>query len=317
MDRSLARQAENRLIEAFTTMTLVVGATGTLGFEICRRLRAAGRPVRALVRSISDLAKKEALTKLGAELAEGDLKDRASLERACRDADSVITTPTAIMAHDLSDTFESVDRRGQMDLIDAARGARAGRFVFVSVSSRFGRNPLIDAKREVEKHLQQSGLTYTILRPTCFMEMWLSPHLGFDVQNGKARIYGSGRAKLSYISLDDVAEFAVQALSNPAAGNAALELGGPEALSQVEVVGIFEELTGRKFELEFVSEEQLIAAGAAATNPVERTCADLMLSAARGDAIDMGDTLRKFPIRLKSVREYAQNLTSGAGAASS
>jgi uncharacterized protein YbjT (DUF2867 family) len=296
-------------------MALVVGATGTLGFEICRRLCTAGRPVRALIRSTSDPAKKEALTKLGAELVEGDLKDRASLERVCRDADSVITTPTAIMARDPVDSFDSVDRRGQIDLIAAARAAAVGHFVFVSVSSNVakdGGDPLVDAKREVERHLQQSGLTYTILRPTFFMEIWLSPHLGLDAQNAKARIYGSGRAKSSYISLDDVAWFAVEALSNPAARNAVLELGGPEALSQLEVVGIFEELTGRNFELQFLSEDQLVARQAAATNAVERTFADLMLSAARGDALDMGDTLRKFPIRLKPVREYAQNPTSGA-----
>jgi uncharacterized protein YbjT (DUF2867 family) len=287
---------------------LVVGATGTLGFEICRRLRAADKLVRALVRDTSDPARKDALTKLGAQLVEGDLKDRASLDHACRGATGVITTPTAIMSSNETDTFESVDLHGQIDLIDAARAAQVGHFVFVSVSGNIGKdggNPLIDAKRAVEKHLQQSGLTYTILRPTFFMEIWLSPHLGFDVQNAKARIYGSGQNKSSYISLHDVAEFAVRALSNPSARNAIIELGGAEALSQLEVVGIFEEITGRKFQLEFVPEEQLVAGKAAATNPVERTFADLTLAAARGDSIDMRDTSAKFSVRLKSVRDYA------------
>ena len=256
--------------------------------------------------------RKTALTGIGAELAEGDLKDRQSLERACRGATAVITTPTAIMAQNQTDTFDSVDRRGQMDLIEAAHDAQVGHFVFVSVSGNIDKessNPLIDAKREVEQHLQRSGLTYTILRPTFFMEIWLSPHLGFDVGNATARIYGSGHSKISYISLHDVAEFAAQALTNPAR-NAVLELGGPEPLSQLEVVAIFEELTGRKFELEFVPEEQLVARRGAATNPVERTFADLMVAAARGDSIDMPDMLRRFPIRLKSVREYAQGVTS-------
>jgi uncharacterized protein YbjT (DUF2867 family) len=294
---------------------LVVGATGTLGFEICRRLRVAKKPVRALVRSTSEPARKDALTKVGAELVEGDLKDRASLERACHGATAVITTPTAIMSHNEADTFESVDLRGQIDLIDAARAAQVGHFVFVSVSGNIGKdggNPLIDAKRAVEKHLQQSGLTYTILRPTFFMEIWLSPHLGFDLQNSKATIYGSGQNKSSYISLHDVAEFAVRVLSNPTARNAVIELGGPEGLSQLGVVGIFEEMAGCKFELQFVPEEQLVAGRAAATNPVERTFADLTLAAARGDSIDMGDILKRFPIRLKSVREYAKEVTSGA-----
>jgi uncharacterized protein YbjT (DUF2867 family) len=295
-------------------MVLVVGSTGTLGSEICRRLRATQKPVRALVRNASDPLRKDALIKLGAELVEGDLKDQASIESACRGATAVITTPTAIMARGESDTFDSVDRHGQIDLIDAARAAQVGHFVFISVSGSLGqgRNPLVDAKREVEKHLQQSGLSYTILRPTFFMEIWLSPHLGFDAQNANARIYGTGRNKISYISLQDVAEFSVQSLSNPAARNAVLELGGPEALSQLEAVAIFEELMSRKFELEFVPEEQLVARRAAAANPVELTFADLTLAAARGDSIDMSETLKRFQMRLKSVREYGQNLTSGA-----
>jgi uncharacterized protein YbjT (DUF2867 family) len=290
-------------------MILVVGATGTLGSEICRRLVAADKPVRALVRNTSEPTKKDALTKLGAELVEGDLKDRASLDRACRGAIAVMTTPTAIMSRSEVDTFETVDLRGQMDLIDAARAAGVGQFVFISVSSGIGKdgaNPLIDAKRAVEKHLQQSGLTYTILRPTFFMEIWLSPHLGFAAKDAKARIYGSGENKSSYISLGDVAEFAVQSLSHAAARNAVIELGGPEALSQLEIVRTFEHLAGRKFELEFVPEEQLVARKAAATNPVELTFADLTLSAARGDAIEMTNVLKKFSVALKSVRDYAK-----------
>jgi uncharacterized protein YbjT (DUF2867 family) len=290
-------------------MILVVGATGTLGLEICRRLLVAGKPVRAMVRNTSEPAKKDALIKLGAELIEGDLKNRASLDRACRGATAVITTPTAIMSQREADTFETVDRRGQIDLIEAARGGQVGHFVFISVSSAIGKdgdNPLVDAKRAVEKHLRESGLTYTILRPTFFMEIWLSPHLGFDAKNAKARIYGTGENKSSYISLGDVAQFAVQSLANPAARNAVIELGGPEALSQLEVVRIFEEITGRKFELEFVPEEQLVGRKAAATNPVERTFADLTLCAASGDVIDMTDVSKKFSVTLKSVRDYAK-----------
>ncbi len=58
-------------------MNLVVGATGVLGGEICRQLRQAGKPVRALTRSTADPLKVEQLKRLGATLVQGDLKDRA------------------------------------------------------------------------------------------------------------------------------------------------------------------------------------------------------------------------------------------------
>ncbi len=292
-------------------MTLVVGATGFLGLEICRRLAAAGKPFRAMARKTSDPAKKEALQKLGAEIVEGDLKDRQSLDRACDGVDAVISTSTSISSKQEGDSFQSVDLRGQKDLIDAAHRANVRRFVFISVATDFGLdagNPLVEAKRAVEDHLRQSGMIYTILRPSCFMEIWLGPHLGFDPKNGKVTIYGSGKNKVSFISLYDVAQFAADALSNPAAANTEINLGGPEALSPLEIVSIFEERAKRSFEKQFVPEENLKARKAAATNPVELAFACLTQAVARGNVIDMDETSRKFSFHPRSVQEYAETV---------
>jgi uncharacterized protein YbjT (DUF2867 family) len=117
-------------------MTLVVGATGLLGTEICRRLASAGKSFRAMVRRTSDPVKKEVLKQLGGELVEADLKDRASLDRACRGVTAVISTSTSILSQQSGDTFNTVDLHGQMHLIDAARGeSRPLRFRF-----RFGQS---------------------------------------------------------------------------------------------------------------------------------------------------------------------------------
>jgi len=144
------------------------------------------------------------------------------------------------------------------------------------------------------------------------MEIWLSPHLGFDFANARATIYGSGEKKISYISLHNVADFAVAALSNPAARNAVIELGGPEALSPIEVVRVFEEIAGRTFERQFVPEEALRTRKGGATNPVELTFTDLTFTVAQGDSIDMSDTFKKFSVQPRSVREYAETVMSGA-----
>jgi uncharacterized protein YbjT (DUF2867 family) len=77
-------------------MNLVVGATGMLGSEVCRRLTAAGRPVRALVRVTSDQAKVDMLKGYGAEIVQGDLRDPASLAAACRGIDAVICTASSM-----------------------------------------------------------------------------------------------------------------------------------------------------------------------------------------------------------------------------
>lgn len=89
--------------------TLVIGATGLLGQEICRRLTEAGCQVRALVRRTSDQAKRAGLERLGIELVEGDLKDPASLARACAGMQGVISTASSTFSRQTDDSIESVD----------------------------------------------------------------------------------------------------------------------------------------------------------------------------------------------------------------
>jgi uncharacterized protein YbjT (DUF2867 family) len=287
-------------------MILVVGATGLLGSEICHQLSAAGHPVRALVRPTSNESRVEGLRVLGAELVAGDLKARASLDAACAGAEVVITTASTTLSRQPDDTIASVDQDGQLQLIEAAKASGASRFVYVSYSGNHTIEcSLTTAKRTVEQALRDSGLTYTILRPSYFMEVWLSPALGFDAANAQARIYGAGRAPISFISFKDVARFVVRSLTLPAARNATIEIGGPEALSPLDVVEVFEQSTGRTFSLEHVPEEALVQQHASARDPLEQSFGALMLGYARGDVVDMSRTLDVFPLQLTSVREFA------------
>ena len=173
--------------------------------------------------------------------------------------------------------------------------------------------PLRNAKRAVEAHLEQSGLTYTILRPSCFMEVWLGPAVGFDAANGKVTIYGTNARPISWIAAGDVAEFAVESLEKPtAARNAVLELGGPEALSPEQAVAIFERVYGHVIAVQHVAADALLAQQAAATDPMQQSFSGLMRCCANGDAIDMTATLQDFPVRLTTVEEFA---AAGAGLA--
>lgn len=77
--------------------------------------------------------------------------------------------------------IRTTDLNGEITLIDAAVAAKVRQFVYTSFSGNLDLDfPLRNAKRAVEQHLQRSGLTYTILRPSFFMEVWLSPAVGFD-----------------------------------------------------------------------------------------------------------------------------------------
>ena len=232
-----------------------VGATGPVGLggEICRLLRSAGKPTRVFVRATSDAGRVDTLRRLGVELTEGDLKDRRSLEVACQGVSMVISTASILISRQSDDTVESVDRREQKGS-SMLRGRAVSSLLSTPPSpvTSIGSFRLRNAKRDVEQHLKTSGLSYTILRPTFYMEVWLTPIAGFDFPNARAAIYGEGLNKISWLSFYDVARFAMWCMNDPKARNATFELGGPEALSPREVVRIFENISGRLFEVECV-----------------------------------------------------------------
>jgi uncharacterized protein YbjT (DUF2867 family) len=294
-------------------MNLIVGATGLVGGEICRRLAADRKPVRALVRPAGDASRIDELRAAGAELATGDLKDPASIAAACAGATAVLSTASSVLSRQPGDTIDGVDRIGQLQLIAAAASAGVKHFVYISFSPMAEDFALQRAKREVEQALMASGMPYTILRPTFFMEVWLSPALGFDVAARRARIYGTGENPISWISFPNVAEFAVRSLDTPAARNATFTLGGPEAIAPLQVVRIFEELGGAPFTVEYVLESVLRAGKTSARRALDEAFAALSLAYAHGDAIDMRATLEAMPVRLVGVREYANWLLNEGG----
>ena len=287
-------------------MNLVVGATGTLGTEICRFMRSEGRPMRALVRSASDPTKVAKLEGLGVQVVRGDMKERQSLDAACRGISAVLSTASSFVSRQEGDSIRSVDLEGQVSLIEAAEAAGVHHFVFVSFPPIEIEFPLQSAKRAVERRLKDGEMTYTVLQPTFFTEAWLSSSLGFDAAGATVRLYGTGENKISWISYRDVARFVAASVDNPAARNAVIKLGGPEALSPREVVRIFEAIAGRRFDIKCVPEDSLRTQQQTATDAFQQSSAALVLYYARGEVIDMQETLRKFPGRLVSVREYAR-----------
>ena len=292
-------------------MYLVVGATGPVGLggEICRQLRSAGQPVRALVRPTANADRLANLARIGVELLHGDLRNPRSLDDACRGIETVISTASMMVSRQEGDTVENVDGTGQADLVDAANAAGVASFVYFSFSKHIDLDfPFRNAKRAVEQRLKDSRLVHTILRPTFLMEVWLSPIAGFDFRHARARIYGRGRNPISWISMSDVARFAVISLESPLARNATFELGGPDAMSPLDAVRIFEEVGRRRFDLEFVSEEELTGQEQNAPDSLQRSLAGLSRCYAAGDVIDMTAILRSFPVALTSVRDYARRV---------
>jgi uncharacterized protein YbjT (DUF2867 family) len=288
-------------------MLLVVGATGMVGSEICRLLASNGMPFRAMVRESSEPAKVNRLKDLGAQIVKGNLCDPNSLKAACQGASAVICTVSAMpfCYQPGANDIQSVDLEGVNNLIDAAKATGVKQFIYTSFSGNLDRDfPLRNAKRAVEQLLKESGLVYTILRPIMFMEVWLSPAVGFDAANSKATIYGTGDQPIAWITIKDVARFAVECLTNPAARNSALELGGPQSISPHQVIKLFEQARGKTFEVSHVPPEALQAQYDGAADPMQKSFIGLMLCYAAGDPIEMGGVQKAFGFPLTAVKDY-------------
>jgi uncharacterized protein YbjT (DUF2867 family) len=287
-------------------MILVVGATGLLGSEICGSLRRQQARVRALVRQSSNQDRVAVLRNAGVELCIGDLKDPGSLRKACEGVEAVISTASSTLSRQEGDSIETVDRIGQLSLIDAALAAGVKHFTLVSIPrQRLRESPLTRAKGEVEHTLAASGLDFTILAANFFMEVWLSPALGFDVAHRKALIFGDGNAQISWISYLDVAEFAARSHTTSAARNQHFDIGGPQNLSPFDVVAAFEEASGESFQKQFVPESVLLGQLEQANDPLTETFLKLQLECAHGCVMDSSQAHHAMPFNLRTIDQYA------------
>jgi NADH dehydrogenase len=292
---------------------LTVGGSGNMGGETTIALGRRGLHVTALLRGGQEHPRSGRLLDAGVRVIDGDLRRPESLRNAMSGVETVFCSATS-MPGATDDGLRKVDHEGTLALIEAAEAARVQRFVYFSYSGNIRLDsPLERAKRECEERLLNSTMETVILRPSYFMEVWLSPMLGFDPLNGSARIYGSGDAKVSYISSSNVADFGLATITGKLdAKNTVLELGGPEPLSLLEVVRIFEQDLGRQISVEHVPVEALQAQHQS-PEPLQKTFGALMLAYAQGDAVQTAVlNAQKYGIQLRSVHEYASRVSSPA-----
>jgi uncharacterized protein YbjT (DUF2867 family) len=225
-------------------MILVAGGNGTLGRPMVRLLMDAGHQVRVLTRDrklVRDLPD-------DVELVEGDIRSAKDMAAAVRGCKTVVSAVHGFIGK--RDTSpESIDRDGNRVLISAAAEAAVEHFVLVSVQAASPEHPmsLHRAKYAAEEMLKSSGLRFTIVRPTAFVETWMTVIGGALAQKGEALVFGPGTNPINFVSVRDVAAVVALAVSGRDAtlSNAIVEIGGPENLSFVTIAERLVEASGK------------------------------------------------------------------------
>jgi uncharacterized protein YbjT (DUF2867 family) len=222
---------------------LVVGASGRLGGRIARLLLSGGTQVRILARPGSNV---DALVNRGARRVAGDLRDPASLRRACAGAGAVIVTANTAR-REPPDTPSAVDDAGVRALVDAAVETGAHRFVLVSADVACSDSPhaFLRAKAAAELHLSGSGLGWTVLAPDMFMESWIPAIVLGPAEAGEPVLLVADAPPHAFVSEVDVAAIAVAALRTEWTHGERLAVGGPEVLTWDDVVERCARILGR------------------------------------------------------------------------
>ncbi|WP_024804691.1 NmrA/HSCARG family protein [Nocardia sp. BMG51109] len=253
---------------------LVTGATGRQGGATARALRAAGVPVRALVRDPgTDRAK--AVEALGVELVTGDLRDRDSVVRAAEGARAVFSVQMPAVTAAGVDFDDEVVQGAT--LIEGARAAGVPQFVHTSVSGagqhaeepgwvpgRWSVETSFGAKVAIQDRVRAAGFPrWTILKPGFFMENFL-PSMAFlfprGIEGGLVSVLNPG-TRLSVAAVDDIGRAAAAALTAPERFDGVELEFASDYLSMTEIADILSHALGTPLSAPDMTEQQATAAG--------------------------------------------------------
>jgi uncharacterized protein YbjT (DUF2867 family) len=185
---------------------LVTGATGQQGGAVARRLIQLGHQIHAFTRKPQSEAAQR-LAAAGANITIGDFDDPAAVTDAMKRVDAVFALSTPYEA--------GPDReiRQGIALVDAAKAAGVRHLVYTSVAS-VGKTgiPHFDSKAVVERHLQASGVPYTIIAPVFFMANLENPQV---TRGGNLTLALPPDRRLQVVALEDIGALVALAIDQP------------------------------------------------------------------------------------------------------
>jgi NADH dehydrogenase len=209
-----------------------------------------------------------------------------------------------------------VDHDGLLNLVATASRSGVKYFQFMSFSPNANfDHPFAVYKRAVERAVRESGMAWSVLQPSAFMETQFSKMAGWDLEKGRVRMGGHAGGKSSMISLLDVADFSVAAYRNASLHNRDLPLGGPAAVTRRDALRAFEEALGKSLVTSKPPPAFALKVMKTVIRPFKPHLASVLDMITSGgppgdDVIDMTETAKLISHPLTSVEDYAQKVAA-------
>ncbi|MGY2895724.1 SDR family oxidoreductase [Deinococcus sp. UYEF24] len=281
-----------------TRPVLVTGATGTVGREVIRALQTAGVQVRA---AVTDPVKARASLGSDLDLVHFVFGIEATYAPAFGSVDAVFL----MRPPQISDARHLIN-----PAIEAAKLAGVRAITFLSLQGA-EHNPLVP-HYAIERYLETSGLDYTFLRASFFMQNLATTHRD-DICLHDDLMIPAGSGRTAFIDVRDIAAVAALTLTQGGHAGQAYELTGSEALTYDEVAVTLSEVLGRPISYAHPNVVQFWARLHERQQPVALVLVMTVLyaAAALGQAGHLTGEVRRLlgrePIRfLQFARDYAE-----------
>lgn len=225
---------------------LVTGGMGFVGREVVSLLAAQGELPVLLARNPAAAAE----VFPGLAVCRGDILDPDALATAVRGVEAVIHL-VGIISETGRATFENVHTQGTRNVVAAARGGGARRFIHMSA---LGTRPSAvsryhQSKWEAEEAVRTSGLQSTIFRPSLIFgprDHFVNLFARMMRWSPAVPVMGRAEARFQPVDVATVAAAFVRSLRTPSAVGQTFDLCGPDTLTMAEILGVIAQVTGRR-----------------------------------------------------------------------
>jgi NADH dehydrogenase len=232
-------------MEVSMARIFVTGASGFVGSHVLPALLGAGHTVTALARNEKvavALRTRHAAAASALQIHIGDMASPATLEGALRGHDVVVHLVALARDWNGGADLERINVGGTVNMLDAARRDGVRQFIHLGALGVEERASLhyASSKARAERAVRESGLTYTILKPSL---MWGERDGFFNIVAALVKVPapivpvpGNGKSRFQPIWVGDVARVVVMAVQAPATfAGRSLELGGPRYWTYAEI----------------------------------------------------------------------------------
>lgn len=279
--------------------TLIIGATGSVGFEVAKRLNDLNKSVKIAVRN-PDKAKSIDLDKV--EFIHFEYMKPETFEKAFKGIKNIllVSPPSYLKIQD-----------SVISAIDSA--IKNGVELIVNISAISIESDLDKPMKMIEDHIKKSNVNSVFLRPNCYMQNFKDLFRNLIIEENEISV-PANNAKICFVDIRDVADVAVKALTDDKLINHTYKLTGKQSLNLHVVAHLFSESLQRDIEYNSISEDlfqkRLIAAGwpSSTIEGTMQLCSHVKSGETAESTDDIQNILGREPIKFEQfIKDYADN----------